>query len=356
MALIKCKECGKDVSDMATACPNCGYPIAKDKEISTEKQENNIENEDNSNIEENITEDNTNSKESIYEDNKEEESIVKEEKPKKKIKKLPIILIIIALIIGIPIYLYFCTDIFVNKRKIVEENCRVFTEKLQVYIDNKDFKGFDNGWFDHDTLSLDECETISCSCPSAWELFLNKKILEADSYLEQGLISSAYNALGSNYIEEYSKLEDYYNEHEIFKILPTKQKEKLTGVYYSFGEWQWEYQVNGGFSFNRRYVNFASSYLNLQFGDYFDTIIVSGHLAPVNHPNWNNEKNISVHTYNYKILDNKIYMKLEDEDDSQYDALFEIISLTDTELSLKLLINMSDVNAGQIYVMNYKSS
>lgn len=28
MALIKCKECGHEVSDRATACPNCGCPIA----------------------------------------------------------------------------------------------------------------------------------------------------------------------------------------------------------------------------------------------------------------------------------------------------------------------------------------
>ena len=28
MALIKCSECGKDVSDKATACPNCGAPPA----------------------------------------------------------------------------------------------------------------------------------------------------------------------------------------------------------------------------------------------------------------------------------------------------------------------------------------
>lgn len=29
MALIKCPECGKEISDKARACPNCGYPIAK---------------------------------------------------------------------------------------------------------------------------------------------------------------------------------------------------------------------------------------------------------------------------------------------------------------------------------------
>lgn len=27
MALIKCSECGKQVSDKATSCPNCGAPI-----------------------------------------------------------------------------------------------------------------------------------------------------------------------------------------------------------------------------------------------------------------------------------------------------------------------------------------
>lgn len=30
MALIKCPECGKEVSDMATQCPVCGYPIANE--------------------------------------------------------------------------------------------------------------------------------------------------------------------------------------------------------------------------------------------------------------------------------------------------------------------------------------
>jgi DNA-directed RNA polymerase subunit RPC12/RpoP len=29
MALIKCPECGRQVSDQAAACPECGYPIRK---------------------------------------------------------------------------------------------------------------------------------------------------------------------------------------------------------------------------------------------------------------------------------------------------------------------------------------
>lgn len=31
MALIKCKECGKEFSDKASACPNCACPIEKEK-------------------------------------------------------------------------------------------------------------------------------------------------------------------------------------------------------------------------------------------------------------------------------------------------------------------------------------
>ncbi len=32
MALIKCPECGTEVSDKAVACPKCAYPIQKAKE------------------------------------------------------------------------------------------------------------------------------------------------------------------------------------------------------------------------------------------------------------------------------------------------------------------------------------
>lgn len=30
MTLISCKECGKEISDYATACPHCGAPVVKD--------------------------------------------------------------------------------------------------------------------------------------------------------------------------------------------------------------------------------------------------------------------------------------------------------------------------------------
>ena len=39
MALIKCSECGKEISDKATTCPNCGSPTVsfeKAKEENTQ--------------------------------------------------------------------------------------------------------------------------------------------------------------------------------------------------------------------------------------------------------------------------------------------------------------------------------
>lgn len=29
MSLIKCPECGREISDQATACPQCGFPLSK---------------------------------------------------------------------------------------------------------------------------------------------------------------------------------------------------------------------------------------------------------------------------------------------------------------------------------------
>lgn len=42
MALIKCSECGKEISDRASSCMNCGCPIEKEKKpkvVETEEKE-----------------------------------------------------------------------------------------------------------------------------------------------------------------------------------------------------------------------------------------------------------------------------------------------------------------------------
>ena len=322
MALIKCSECGKKISDKSTTCINCGCPV---KEI--KKQE-----------------------------KKEEERIKKENKPKKDHKKL--IIIIISLCILIPIIIIIISKIYKNyQEKQNIEKCKQYVMRLQSYIDSKDTEGFDDNWGkDISFYTDDTCNTFKCNCPKSWDLFLENKINKSDKYLEQGLVSSAYDSLGSNYISDYKILKDYYNNHNIFKLISSKQKEEITGIYHSFGSWKWSHTVGGSFKFNKRLVRYGSSYLNLQFDNYSDKVLISGHLLPNKHKNWNSENNISVNWYNYKILENKIYLKLENESDNKYDALFEIVTLNDTTLSLKLLQDMEDVNAGQIYNFNYERS
>ena len=42
MALIKCSECGKEISDKANNCPNCGCPIDKIRDFSEDIEMSNI--------------------------------------------------------------------------------------------------------------------------------------------------------------------------------------------------------------------------------------------------------------------------------------------------------------------------
>ena len=38
MALIRCPECNREISDKATACPGCGYPLNSPSQETTEKE------------------------------------------------------------------------------------------------------------------------------------------------------------------------------------------------------------------------------------------------------------------------------------------------------------------------------
>lgn len=38
MALIRCPECGREISDKATVCPGCGYPMAENHRDLSEKE------------------------------------------------------------------------------------------------------------------------------------------------------------------------------------------------------------------------------------------------------------------------------------------------------------------------------
>lgn len=305
MSLIVCKECGRKISDTAKSCPHCGYLMKKFKGFKV---------------------------------------------PKDKRKLFFVLEGVIAIVIIVAIVSTMNEDKGASA-------CENFVTNLQKYVDSKDYEGFERvGWYNHENLGTKDCKEISCACPEAWNMFMDNKINYSKQFLDEGLVSSAYNELGTNYISKNEKIKEFFDETAIFKLLSTKEKESITNVYYSFGEWYWKHTVGGEFKFNKRNVYYGSSELTLKFDDYSDEVLISGHLAPKGHANWNSEKNISVNWYNYKIIDNKIYIKLKDESDESYDALFEIVSLTDTNLSLKLLINTTDVNAGAVYEFTYRQS
>ena len=389
MDLLKCDKCGKELKEDSRFCNNCGNEIRRNYQFCTNcgnklntnhkycnncgtinsnynLSNKNLEHQNNqpsidANNENTIIvslEDNNNQLLENQKENTSQDS--SNNKPLKKQKKHKILWIVLFIIFVLFIILIAVSNIekddtkdnnsALEREKRAEKECKEFTERLQVFIDNKDYEGFDSGWSKHGDLTTDSCTTISCSCPSAWALHIERNILHSQDYLNQGLISSAYEALHISYTtDESGTLQNFHDSNHIFKILSTEQKTEITGVYY--GGWNWKYQVGGSFKFNKRYVHYGSSTLRLTFNDYFDKVLISGHMASSKHPNWNYEKTISVNWYNYKILNNIIYVKLESE--TEYDALFEIVSLTDAELQLKLLINTTDVNAGQIYIMNY---
>ena len=52
MALIKCPECGKEISDKSPACIHCGYPVAKREKTTTPKNFNKYSGQNNGTIKE----------------------------------------------------------------------------------------------------------------------------------------------------------------------------------------------------------------------------------------------------------------------------------------------------------------
>lgn len=87
MALIDCPECGKEVSDKALSCPNCGYPI----------------------------------------------TVAKRKRYKLKAKFIPFLILIIAAIIGTAVYFLHLHD-----RKAAEEQAKEEEESVQTYNTNVD--------------------------------------------------------------------------------------------------------------------------------------------------------------------------------------------------------------------------
>lgn len=355
MALIKCNECLGQISDKAQVCPHCGNPMIQ-QELNKEKIEQiNYQNQEELN---NENQQETTEENQLEINDKNNNDIQDNENNHKKITII-MLLIIVAFLIVIELNnikeKQYNNKIIEENLKIqeeIEKKCKEYTDRLQTFVDNKDYQGFKDNWYIHEDLIGGECETIYCSCPKAIDLHTKIDLFEAEEYYQKGNISKSYNVLDMS-IGNENEIKEFYDTHQLLKLLPTKEKEEITGINSTFGEWGINVKEGGDIDFNKQYVNITSTYLYMNFSTYSDTVSISGHLANKKHPYWNDEKNCcAVERFDYRIIDNKIELKRENE--KEYDAMFEIISLTDTELKLKLLISTTDVNKGHIYVMQYK--
>lgn len=119
MALIKCPECGKEISDKAEKCPHCGYPI--------EEIENTVENE-------------TGSKQEGSDSNKE---VPKKKKPLNKKIIIVVSAIIGVAVVGFGAYMATTADARTYKQAkelYDEKNYREAVEKFKKIEDYKNSK------------------------------------------------------------------------------------------------------------------------------------------------------------------------------------------------------------------------
>lgn len=112
MALIKCTECGKEFSDKASNCPNCGCPIEDVKAAIDQKEK-----------------------------EKEQKKVAKESKPKKEIKpeqkkKIAIISVVSVIVLAIALSLGWYYGIIVPRDKAFSaysDAVAIYNEKIDGY-------------------------------------------------------------------------------------------------------------------------------------------------------------------------------------------------------------------------------
>lgn len=190
MALVKCPDCGKEVSDKAGKCPNCGFPIEETKGAFV-KEINMVENSQNLDVsEENITKTN-----------------VRKSLSKKTI--ISIILVIVALIIGTTVYLVATADsrnYEAGQTLFAEEKYEEALSKFSALEGYKDSKEM-----------VEKCE---------YELSVDGQFLKA---LSKGLMSR-WDYSDGGYIKDYEKEEEEMNSDEYTDFLKNCVNKEMDSI------------------------------------------------------------------------------------------------------------------------------
>lgn len=182
MALIKCPECGKEISDKSSICIHCGYPISEMKENSEELQEELLLKESKP-----LPENELLPEKQLKRD---QNSSIKEEKKNVKIKPIYIlgaVVAVIIIVVGTSQY-----------NKIQKRN-----NELQAY--NNAIYAYENENFQ-----------------DAYEYFSNNEYKDSKEYLEKTVEKYTESLINDNSLEEADKYLALVNDEAVKKDLETK--------------------------------------------------------------------------------------------------------------------------------------
>ena len=110
MALIKCPECGAEISDKSTVCVHCGYPIKENSGNTTE-----------------------NTEESVEVPCAQQQITITQKATRKKIDKTRIIQIVLLLLVGVCVFFWYS-----NKLSPIEERVYRVAEKYKGMLKDPD--------------------------------------------------------------------------------------------------------------------------------------------------------------------------------------------------------------------------
>ena len=194
MALIKCSECGREISDKASSCPHCGCPVAGTEELVDKAV---VEKEDSEEEKEELQ----------LETTKSEETTSKE---KKKISKKGIIVIIVAAVVIVAsaiAYYVLTTDSrnYNSAKELFKEE--KFQEALEMFNELGDYED--------SAEMVEKCE-YELSVDGQFMRSLSKGLMvrwaESEAQAEQGFVGEDPD-LYNKYCElELEQVEDFANQ------------------------------------------------------------------------------------------------------------------------------------------------
>lgn len=197
MALVKCPECGKEISNKAEVCPNCGYPISRDNTDTEKGKEENTNSQEGEKTLENIE---------IQQDNLE----TTEKKSKKKISKKGIIIASICVVALLTVaIMYFVMTADSRNYKSAQELYKneQFEEALQKFTEL--------GTYEDSAKMVEKCN-YELSVDGQFMRELSKGLMKrwdkSDEYAEQGSVGEDPNIYSEYCDIELEELEKYYDQ------------------------------------------------------------------------------------------------------------------------------------------------